>query len=294
MGKKVKNPIHKLSYADKDILNKAVFVYAVKFYTLTQQYPDPRKYVENFVVKKGLDHRIATVGTIAYAKNAPSNYSFRPGEINQRLANDLFVIQENCNDMLVEQSDGNHKRFMHPRDLREKVLKHLEYNGIFLHLEGNEVIKNYEREKRHPGRPSIEGETDRGGKRSLYITTEEVENLKKTFNKSGALDFLRDKIIESGLALKLAKYLILCSLYTIKTNVQAAQKLMGIGESFSQLGSQLGLTKEEEFSTISTFHKRIQAMDNNQLEKAANKLAKKAIEEKGYYTFLFLAGFLKP
>jgi hypothetical protein len=35
MGKKMKNPAQKLSYADKEVLEKVVFMYALKFYALT-------------------------------------------------------------------------------------------------------------------------------------------------------------------------------------------------------------------------------------------------------------------
>jgi hypothetical protein len=212
----------------------------------------------------------------------------KPGQLNQRLASDLFAIQQICNDKL-QKSDGNHKRYMHPSDLREKVLKHLEDNGVLLHLEGKEEIKNYTRQKRHHSRKSLKSsigtENDRGGKRSLYVTTDEFENLKKILDKPDAQDFLHFKIIRSGLALKLAKYLASCTLYTAKMNKQAFQKVLGVGASLSQLG----LTTDK-FSTLSTIHRRMQTMDDDQLEEAADKLARKVIEEKG--AFFVSAGTL--
>src|SRR5215207_8762686 len=201
MGKKTKNPAQKLSYGDKEILERVAFLCAAVFYSLTQQYPNARKFVEKVILTKTVDEKIAIVSTILYARNASSNYSFTPKELNQRLANDLSTIQQNFKDMLVQQSDGDPKRFLNPRDLREKVLTKLENRGILLHLQGKEKIKNYKREKRRPGRPSlklsIEDKTDRGGLPSIYITTEEFEKLKKILNKSDALDFLCDKIIGS-------------------------------------------------------------------------------------------------
>src|SRR5215204_5737663 len=284
MSKKAKNAAQKLSAADKEILNKVVWLYVFILYTLTRLYPDPKKLVEKMVKKWLANHQIARYHTMAYAQNAPSNYSFKPRELNQRLANDLSTIQQNCNDMLEQQTGGNHKQFMHQRALREKVLKYLEYNGILLRLEGKKEIKNYKREKRRRGRPSLkssaEAETDSGGRPSLYVTTEEFANFKKILNKSGAQDFLRDKIIGSNLALELVKYQVLCSLYIAKTEEQAFRKVFGVGASMLQLS-----LPGEESSALSRFHQRTKTMDNVQLDKAAVKWAKKLIEEKGYHAF---------
>jgi hypothetical protein len=284
MGKKTKNPAQKLLYADKEILEKVVFMYALKFYALTQKYPNPRKYVEN-VVLKATPSDEAALYTIIYTKNNPSNYSFKPGEINQRLANDLLnTIQQNNYHVSAQQPESGRdliKRFMHPRDLREKVLKNLEDQGILLHLEGKE-----EHEKRHPGKPSKK--SDRGGKPSLYIATEDFEKLKKAMNKSDALDFLHDKVIKSGLAFKLAKYLFQVILYTAKMDEQVIQRLMGIGASFFQ--SKL---TQNDSSKSSVIHQRLQTMDDDQLEQYAAIIAKSIIEDREYYALLFLAGVLR-
>ena len=177
MDKKTKNPAQKLSYADKEILEKVVFMYAMKFYALTQKYPNPKKYVEN-VVLKATQSDVAALYTIIYTKNNPYNYSFKPGEINQRLANDLLnTIQQNSYHVSAQQPESGRdpiKRFMHPQDLREKVLKNLEDQGILLHLEGKEAHR-----KRHPGKPSKK--SDRGGKPSLYKATQDFEKLKKSY-----------------------------------------------------------------------------------------------------------------
>jgi hypothetical protein len=275
MGKKTKNPAQKLSDADMEILEKVFFMYALKFYALTQKYPNPKKYVENEILKAiKSDKIIAALYTIMYAKNNPSNYySFKPGELNQRLANDLLNAIE-------QPESSNHKKFMHSQDLREKVLKNLEDQGILLHLEGKEAHA-----KRHPGSKKSKAETDRGGRRSLYITTEEFEKLKKAMNKSDALDFLHDKVIKSGLAFKFTKYLLQLILYTVKMDEQVTLKLMGIGASFFQ---------EKSDSPISSaIHQRVQTMDDDQLEKSAAIRAKSIIEDREYYALLFLAGLLK-
>jgi len=289
MGQKAKNPAQKLSSADKEILEKVVFIYALKFYSLTQKYPNPRKYVENVVLKTiQSDEAMAAAYTIIYTKNDPSNdYSFTPREINQRLANDLLnTFQEIAQQ---PESSGDYKRFMHPPTLRGKVLKNLEDHGILIHLEGKEEIIKYKREKRRPGRPDRgKAEDDRGGRPSLYIATEEFEKLKKAMNKSGALDFLHDKIIKTGLALNLFKYQALALLYAAKMDEQVRRKLMGIGASFFQ-----SKVTENDSSKSSAIHQRLQTVDDDQLEQYANDMAKSLIEVRELYSLLFLPGLLK-
>lgn len=296
MGNKTKYHAQKLTSADKEILEKVVFIYAVKFYTLTQQCPNPKKYVKNVLLKAAQsDEKIAALYTIVYAKNNPSNYLFKPGEINQRLANDLLgTIQQNYYNTSAQQPESNrdHLRFMHPRDLRE-VLKVLEHHGVLLRLEGKEEITKYKREKLHLNRPgkkssAIGSENDRGGKPSSYITTREFEKLKRAMNKSNALDFLHDRIIKSGLALELAKYMFLLILHTMKTDEPVTQKLLGVGASF--FGSKM---TEKDANNFGIVQQKLRVVDDSQLEQIANTLAKSAIENKGYYTFLFLAGLLK-
>jgi hypothetical protein len=149
MGKKTKYPAQKLTSTDKDVLDKVAFLYAAMFYSLKQQYPNPKEYVEKILLKAAQsDKKVAALYTIIFAKNNPSNYLFKPEEINRRLANDLVdIIRQNYNDTLLQDSGSNrdHIRFMHPRDLREKVLKVLEDHGILLHLNGKEEIKKYKR-----------------------------------------------------------------------------------------------------------------------------------------------------
>jgi hypothetical protein len=289
MGKKTKNPAQKLSYADKEILEKVVLTFALKFYALTQKYPNPKKYVENVVVKAiQSDETHAVANIIMYAKNDPSDdYSFIPREINQRLANDLLnSIQETVQE---PGSSLEHKRFMHPRDLRKKVLKKLEDHGILLHLEGKEEFKKYKKYKTKKGKQvEYVGGRDRGGRPSLYIATEEFEKLKKTMNNTGALKFLYDKIIKTGIALKLFEYQSLAFLYTAKMDEQVAQRLMSIGASFFQ-----SKVTENNSSKSSALHQMLQTMDDDQLEQYAHNIAKSLIEVRGFYSLLFLPGLLR-
>jgi hypothetical protein len=296
MGEKPKNPAQKLSSTDKDVLEKVVFLYAANLYSLSKQYPNPKKYVENVLLRTAQsDIAIAALNTIIYAKNNPTDYSFKPGELNRRLANDLVnTIQQNYYDSSVQQpeSDRDHMRFMHPRELRE-MFKFLEEHGILLHLKGKKEIVKYKRKSlrlNRPGKksPVVNSENNRGGRPSLYITTEEFVKLKKAMNKSDALDFLHDKIIKSGLALELARYLFLLILHGMKADENVVQKRLGIGASFFQ-----SKMTEKIVNDLGILHQKLRKVDDRQLEQIANDRAKSAVESRGYYSLLFLMGFLK-
>lgn len=190
MVSKPKNLIQKLTSEDKDLLEIVVTKYEVKYYSLIQQYPNPKKYVEEIVLKQiRSDNAISSLFTILYAINIPSNQVLSPGKINERLANDIrHTIQQDFSDTM----DPFHKeRFLHPRDLRENVLRDLENDGLLLHLEGKKRLTNYLHATTPAGKKSISlfGH-DRGGRWSGYTAADEVKKLKRAMDKPEALDFL--------------------------------------------------------------------------------------------------------
>jgi hypothetical protein len=295
MVKRPKYPAQNLTEEDKEILDQAVFKYAVKFYALIQQYPSPKKYAEKRILKSiQSDKDIAELHIVTYLRNSASGYIFKPGEINQRLANDIRnSIQNNYRDMTVTelQDDEHSKRFFNPRYLRENVLKELERYGIILHLEGKHEIKSHQLEKPHPGKRSSSKEVnnDHGGKPSAYIVTEEVEKLKKAMNKPQAIDFLYNKIIRSRLAHKLAKYNFSAFLYAAKMSDESGiHRMMKAGASFFQ-----NTTTQQDSASFKTMFLQLQRIDDNQLEQIADDLAKSAIEDPGYNALLFMGGLLK-
>jgi len=289
---KPKYPSQKLTDEDKEILEQIIIKYAVKIYTLIQKYPNPKKYAEEVIIKKiQSDATIATLYTITYAKNSPSDYIFRPGEINKRLAHDIRkTIVQDYMTLELEEIEDHVKRFLHPRDLRERVLEKLENEGIFIHLEKKE-IRYQEHKKTRPGKKgsSEKVRNDYGGRLSAYKLTEEVEKLKNAMEKPGAIDFLYEKIIRSGLAHKLAKYKILAWLHTAKIDEKALHRLTGLGASLIQYN-----VKEEDTAKFKLLHSGLQLFEDNQLEQYADNIAKSAIEDRGYYNaFLFTIGLLK-
>lgn len=294
MGKSPKYPAQKLTDEDKDILDQVAMKYAVKFYALTQKYPNPKKYAEEVILKMmQSNQKIAAIYTIAYAKNYPSDHLFRPGQINKKLADDIRrTISKDYMTYKWEDNEGRFKRFLHPRDLNETVLKKLENMSIFIHFEGKEEIKHQEHHKtRRPGKKgSLDevGDNDHGGKRSAYKVTEEVKKLKKAMEKPGAIDFIYEKLIKSGLAHKLAKFKMSACLHAAKIDETVLHKVMRIGALFMQDN-----LRGEDTSKFKLIHQALQLSDDNQIEQHADNIAKSLIEDRDYYALLSIAGFLK-
>ena len=170
-------------------------------------------------------------------------------------------------------------------------LKKLEEEGIFIHSEGKEEIRRQEYKTRRPGRKGSSDEVrddDHGGRPSDYKVTEEVEKLKKVMEKPGAIDFLYEKIINSGLAHKIEKFKMSAFFYATKKDEPAVHKMMGVGASHIQ-----GNIKEEDTANFALLHKGFQLVDDNQLEQWADNIAKSLIEDRGYYELLSISGFLK-
>jgi hypothetical protein len=223
-------------------------------------------------------------------KNYPPDHLFKPREINEKLANDIRIVtQQNYKEIVVEEHEAE-KGFLHPRDLREGVLEKLEKEGIFLHLEGKKEIRNQQYKTARLGRKSSSDKVhdDRGGKRSAYIITEEVMKLKKAMEKPGAIDFLHNKVIGSGLAHQLTKFQMLAFLNAAKMNEAAIHNMIGAGASFFQ--DKIG---EDDYESSKIMHQNLQLCGDNQLDQYADNMTKSLIEDRGYYALLFIAGLLK-
>lgn len=291
MPKKPKYPAQKLTDEDKQILDQIVIKYAVKFYALTKEYPNPKKYAEKVILRKmHSDTNIALLYSISYVWNYPTDYIYKPGLLNEELANNIRkTITESYSTLALEDNNG-FKGFLNPRDLRERVLKKLENTGIFIHLEGKEKIKSQENKTHRPGRKSSSDEVhdDPGGKQSAYIITEEVKKLKRAMESPGAIDYLYDKIINSNLAYKFAKFSTLAFFHAAKLDEISTHKMLDIGAAMMQDNM-----KEKNGSSLLILQ-RLQFFDDRQLEQYADKAAQLLIKERGYYVLLsFITGLLK-
>ena len=292
MQKKSKYPSQKLTNEDKQILDQIVIKYALKFFALTEKYPNPKQYAEQVILKRiRYDPNIAILYSISHIRTNPSAYLYKPGQLNEQIANDIGnTLIENYPTLALE-DNSSAKGFLDPRDFRERVTKILEEAGIFLHLEGKNAIKSQEHKTHRPGRKrsSEELHVDHGGKQSAYIITEEVEKLKKTIKKPGAIEYVYEKIISSNLPHRFAKFILLAFFHTAKFDEVSLYKLMGIGEVMMN-----DHIKQIDKSELVNFHRFLHHSDNHQLEQLAENRAQLLIKEPNYHLLLFfLAGLLK-
>ena len=282
-----KYPSQQLTEEDKEVLDKVFLKYAITFYNLMQEFPDPKDCAKKLLSKatQGSDRYFAGVYMLAYIKNAPENKFLEPGEINKKLANDIKDrIQE------VQGNEGNTNR-LHPRDLRQ-ILKKFEENEILIHFEGKEEITD-ELHKTHRdlGKKSLLSvltQHSSGGKLSVYLVKEDIEKLKRAIEKPEALEYLHTKTVRSGVAHKIMKYVMLMCFYTIKMDEDVALKLVGAGATFFQ--DKMDEQQQIEFHKM---HQTLQLVDDVKLEQYVDDLTKSLIHERGYYMILFVQGLLQ-
>jgi hypothetical protein len=288
MGENPKYPHDEVNKEDKQILDKVVLNYAVKYYALTQQYSTPKKYAEELVKLAKKDDNVAGVFTLAYAKNNPEGQQIRPGELNEKLANEIRNSFQEEYTGLAAQLQNNEfiKKFLNPRDLRG-VLKKLEDHGVFIHLtEKDEIIKlRNGRFGSHATSSSTKIYNERGGKLSVYILSNDIERLKRAMEKPAGIEYLYRKMIESGLAEKLFKFQQLAFLYAAKRNKRILDLSMGAGAAFFQ--------ESPSGADTTKLFQQLQQVDDNKLEQVIDSQIKSMVEDRGYYAMLFFAGLLK-
>ncbi|HET9807787.1 MAG TPA: hypothetical protein VFP49_12845 [Nitrososphaeraceae archaeon] len=289
---KTKYSAQKLTNDDKKILDQIVIKYALKFYALTEKYPCPKKYVEEVILKRiHYDANIALLYSISYIRTNPSIYQYKPGQLNENIANDIRNTIIESYPRLVLEDPSNFKGFLPPRDLRERVTKKLVDCNILNELEGKEAIRKEEQKTRLPGRKSSSDEVrdNLGGKPFAYQATDEVEKLKKTIKKSGAIEYVYDRIMSSNLPHKFAKFSLLVFFHASKLDEIATQKMLGIGAAMMK-----DMGRRIDRSELLSFKRFLDSFDDEKLEQYADEGAQFLINERTYHTLLFfLAGLLK-
>lgn len=286
-----KYPAQHLTEEDKEILDKVVFKYAITFFNLMQEFPNAKDFAKKVVSKASTsDKYIATLYTLTYIKNSPSNQILRPGEINEALANDIKNHIQQDVSVEVEKNESNHKKFLNPRDLREGVLKKIEEHDTLLHYEGKQEIRDQLRKRGLLGKKSLSALVphSHGGKLSVYLVKEDVDKLKRVMEKPEALEYLHTKVIGSGLAHEIMKYFMLMMFYAVKMDEEAALRLVGAGASFFQ--DKMNQQHEIEFKKLRQI---LQSINGKQLEQNVDDIAKSLIHDLGYYTILIILGLLR-
>ena len=290
MAESAKYPAWQLTEDDKIVLDKVFINYAILIYNWIQEYPNPKDYAKKFVSKAN-DKYFATLCTLMHIKDSPSNQILKPGELNEKLANDIKnYIKQDISAKAQDNKINNDAGFLHPRDLRE-VLKKFEKHNILRHLDEKKEIRYRLRETHRPGKKSSSGlvHCSNGGRPSVYIVKEDVEKLKRAMEKPEALDYLYIKVVRSGLAHKVMKYVTSSWIYAVKIDENMAWKFVVVAASYFQ-----EKVDEQIESDFKKMLQMFQSADDNQLEYYIDEVINDLIHDLEYHhTILFIIGLAK-
>ena len=233
----VENPkyphLEELSEEDIVILDRAFNNYVALFYDLIQRFHDPKIYAEKVIKMVKSAGNVAGVFTLAYTKNIPEGYQFRPRELNQKLAIDIEnTMQEQYESLAKRVEISGSTKLLHSRYLREHILKKLEEMEVFIRLKTKDEILSYQITQPHADKenPKIYGE--RGGKLSSYIIADEGQKLKEVLKKPGSIGYLNKKLIKYDLVFKLFRFLMLAFLHAAKKDRKVLNMAIGVGTTF--------------------------------------------------------------
>ena len=273
-----------LTHEDIVILDQIVLKYAVKYYAITREYPDPKNYATKVILKKlQKDCNLDILLSLGYAINDRPDHPHRPGELNQRFANDIRKTIE----LDFEDEDGIcvDRHLLRPSVLRERVLKPLEEMGVFLRIAEQKEIDLYEHDARGPGKKASgtkEG-GNRGGNPSAYVISQSLAQIKNTLKKPHAIDYIQAKIIASGLALALTKYKQSAFLYAAKIDKPIFLRMMTIGARLMNED----WTEDDTHKLGDTFQ-ALQSLSDDQVQELAEKGATFLINNRCYHEQLSL------
>lgn len=281
-----KYPMSELTGEDIVILDRIIIIYAVKSYAIMKKYTNAMKYAKKILKDLSSGSDVAGLFTLAYAKYDSVDRMYKPVELNQRLANDLRdIIKQNYD---YEAEGGSEVSILlHGRDLRERVLKRLETLGVFMHLEGKHEIKRYEHKVRTPGKKSAGNQNgdDRGGFPSAYMMTK----IRKTIEKTAAVEYIHAKLISSGLALVITTHILLAFLHAAKMDKKAFITMMTMGAKF--MNDRL---TQDDTNRFDVSFQNLQSSTDTQMQAMAENLAKFLMNNRSYYEqLLFFIALMK-
>lgn len=294
MAKNPKYPESQLTDEDKKQLDAVIIKIAVSYNSLRTKYPNPEAYAEK-VILKWLDSKadVGILHTMAYARIDSPGTPVEPGQLNRRLANDTRYTFQCDNDVLTgnEDSTTSNGNFLHQRDLRERVLtKDVDLN-VLVHVEGKKSISAYESKikKQRTKAPTNENIKDRGGYPSAYVISDEVMRIRTISEKTGAANYIRERMNGYGLGYDLTKYLMEAALHAAKMDKRMLPLIIGTGARFMDDN-----LPESEIQKMERFYQSLQSISDSDLQRFADKLANFLTASQDYNELLiFLSTFIK-
>jgi hypothetical protein len=287
MTEKSEYPFDNLTEDDKKILDKAVFNYLAGYYAKMEKYPSPKKYATKTSKLLKSDKGTLKISSLLLIKDNPTSSPIKPENLKKTLSGKLDNPLNFISEEIAEQMKGISKS-LNSKTLYDKVLKKLEEENIIHNLQGEEEFRKFFPNK--PGRKSSDEIEDHGGKRSIYLVDEEIEQLKVTLKKPESIDYMYYQLNkQNGLLYKIAKYYITGFFYIAQTDKSQLVQLLNMG--FEVMDDKF---TEKDIAGMPDFVSRITNMDDKEIESISDNLADKFTKEKEiFYKIVPLFGFFK-
>lgn len=127
-----------------------------------------------------------------------------------------------------------------------------------------------------PGRkPLNEMYEDRGGRRSIYFVSEEIQQLKQVLKKPTSMEYLHYKLMDGGHLQKILKYIMKAFLFLVKSS--ESNSLQAFNQSFEIMNYKLTQKDKDE---LPSFINVLRTLDENQIEHLSEWAADGIMKEK--------------
>jgi hypothetical protein len=164
--------------------------------------------------------------------------------------------------------------------------------NILVHLEGKKNISAHKSKikEQHTKAPENQNIEDRGGFPSAYVISDEIMQIRSIAGKTGAANYIRERMNLYGLGYDLAKYLMEALFHAAKMDKGMLPLIIGVGARMIMNNN----LAESEISEIQTFSQSLQSISDSDIEILADNAAKLLIENQGYNEMLiFFSTFIR-
>jgi len=162
---------------------------------------------------------------------------------------------------------------------------------MLVHVKGKKSISAYEKKikKQRTKTPTNENIKDRGGYPSAYVISDEVMKIRSISEKTGAANYIRERMIEYGLGYDLTKYLMEALFHAAKMDKRILPFVIGTGARF--MNDKL---TESEIHNMEPISQMFQSISDSDLQIFVDKTAMFLIEHEGYHGLLiYLSSLIK-
>jgi hypothetical protein len=288
MAENSKYSSQKLTERDTDVLDKVNLNFLIKFHILIDRFPNPKKYAFKEGYKSVTSEKdLLKLISINFIQENPVGKPFEPKDLTKYLSNELNDLYETANEHLLNQATGFSK-IINPTSINEKLLQKFVDDGSLINYLGKEKYEEYFLPV--PGRPPASKSDEKSrGKKSIYIVTEDIEQLKMTLQNPESKEYLYEKLIKTDTISKIIKYIISAAFYILK--IQDSKVIQLLKQTSLLIDYKLTQKDVDNMIYLIRFLKII---DDRRIDSISNQATEDILKSKDFfYTFVPLFGFIK-